>query len=104
MSDGMGVCARVQRYSRVGSIGASNFFKAVVYHPDESQILTCGTDRKVSGTSIILVHNNVDVAEFFSFFLRNNDFHCKERDTVHTRTLLRQDSGMLQNSIASLIR
>jgi hypothetical protein len=27
---------------------ASNFFQAVNYHPDESQILTTGTDRKVT--------------------------------------------------------
>merc|ERR1719240_2444356 len=24
------------------------FFKSVVYHPDESQLLTCGTDRKIT--------------------------------------------------------
>jgi WD40 repeat protein len=27
---------------------ASNFFQAVNYHPDESQILTTGTDRKIT--------------------------------------------------------
>ena len=26
---------------------AANFFKSVLYHPDESQLLTCGTDRKL---------------------------------------------------------
>ena len=37
----------MQRYVRNNSMSQSNFFKCVKYHPDESQILTCGTDRKV---------------------------------------------------------
>lgn len=38
----------MQRYVRNNSMSQSNFFKCVKYHPDESQILTCGTDRKVN--------------------------------------------------------
>lgn len=35
-------------YTRVGVLFAPQFFKCAVYLPDESQILTCGTDRKVT--------------------------------------------------------
>jgi hypothetical protein len=37
-----------QRFVRNNSMTASNFFQAVNYHPDESQILTTGTDRKIT--------------------------------------------------------
>ena len=32
----------------MNALFAANFFKSVVYHPDESQLLTCGTDRKLT--------------------------------------------------------
>ena len=32
------------------SLFANTAFKSVVYHPDESQLVTTGTDRKVRGT------------------------------------------------------
>jgi WD40 repeat protein len=35
-------------FVRVNALFAANFFKSVVYHPDESQLLTCGTDRKLT--------------------------------------------------------
>lgn len=35
-------------YTRIGAIYAPNFFKSAIYLPDESQLLTCGTDRKIS--------------------------------------------------------
>jgi hypothetical protein len=37
----------LQRFVRNNSLFASTFFKAILYHPDESQLLTSGTDRKV---------------------------------------------------------
>lgn len=43
-----------QRFVRNNSMTASNFFQAVNYHPDESQILTTGTDRKVIIPSVYL--------------------------------------------------
>jgi hypothetical protein len=43
-----------QRFVRNNSMTASNFFQAVNYHPDESQILTTGTDRKVIILSVYL--------------------------------------------------
>ncbi|KAL2611965.1 hypothetical protein R1flu_023657 [Riccia fluitans] len=38
----------MQRYARNNSFYASTFFKAAVYHPDESQLVTTGTDRKIT--------------------------------------------------------
>ena len=35
-------------FVRINALFAANFFKSVAYHPDESQLLTCGTDRKIS--------------------------------------------------------
>jgi len=40
--------AGMQSFTRCGALFAANFFKSVVYHPDESQLLTCGTDRKLT--------------------------------------------------------
>ena len=38
----------MRRFARNNSLFASTFFKAVLYHPDESQLLTTGTDRKIT--------------------------------------------------------
>lgn len=46
--DGSCIIYNLQVYKRQASLQASTFFKGVLYHPDESQILTCGTDRKVT--------------------------------------------------------
>merc|ERR1719313_1824034 len=35
-------------FVRVNALFAATFFKSVVYHPDESQLLTTGTDRKIT--------------------------------------------------------
>jgi WD40 repeat protein len=35
-------------FVRINALFAANFFKAILYHPDESQLITCGTDRKIS--------------------------------------------------------
>jgi len=35
-------------FVRINALFAANFFKSVAYHPDESQLLTCGTDRKIT--------------------------------------------------------
>ena len=35
-------------FTRINALFAANFFKSVLYHPDESQLLTCGTDRKLT--------------------------------------------------------
>lgn len=35
-------------YKRQAALQASCCFKSILYHPDESQVLTAGSDRKVS--------------------------------------------------------
>lgn len=47
-NDGSCIIYNLQVYKRSASLQASTFFKSVLYHPDESQILTAGTDRKVT--------------------------------------------------------
>jgi len=52
--DGSCMIWDLTRFVRNNSMTASNFFQAVNYHPDESQILTTGTDRKVIILSVYL--------------------------------------------------
>mmetsp|Transcript_27035 Transcript_27035/g.71192 ORF Transcript_27035/g.71192 Transcript_27035/m.71192 type:complete len:300 (-) Transcript_27035:10-909(-) len=47
-SDGSCIVWDMRRFVRNNSLFASTFFKAVLYHPDESQLLTAGTDRKIT--------------------------------------------------------
>ncbi|KAJ3195774.1 Cilia- and flagella-associated protein 52 [Irineochytrium annulatum] len=47
-SDGSCIIWDLTRYVRNQVLFAPSFFKAVCYYPDESQILTSGTDRKVA--------------------------------------------------------
>lgn len=47
-SDGSCIVWDLHRFTRANSLFASTFFKAVLYHPDESQLVTTGTDRKIT--------------------------------------------------------
>ncbi|XP_024535234.1 cilia- and flagella-associated protein 52 [Selaginella moellendorffii] len=47
-SDGSCIVWDLTRFTRNNSMFASTFFKAIQYHPDESQLLTTGTDRKIT--------------------------------------------------------
>jgi len=47
-SDGSCIVWDLRRFTRANTLFASTFFKAAVYHPDESQILTTGTDRQLT--------------------------------------------------------
>ncbi len=46
-SDGSCIIWDLHTFKRRTSLFANTFFKSVVYHPDESQLVTAGTDRKV---------------------------------------------------------
>lgn len=46
-SDGSCIIWDLGTFKRRTSLFANTFFKSVVYHPDESQLVTTGTDRKV---------------------------------------------------------
>jgi WD40 repeat protein len=45
--DGSCIIWDLKKYVRNKCFFAETMFKSVVYHPDGSQIITCGTDRKV---------------------------------------------------------
>ena len=47
-SDGSCIIWDLITFKRRTSLFANTFFKSVIYHPDESQLVTTGTDRKVS--------------------------------------------------------
>mmetsp|Transcript_26776 Transcript_26776/g.67610 ORF Transcript_26776/g.67610 Transcript_26776/m.67610 type:complete len:172 (+) Transcript_26776:414-929(+) len=81
-SDGSCIIWDMRRFARNNSLFASTFFKAVLYHPDESQLLTTGTDRKITnwdaydGSAIRIVDgssaaevNTLDIAGSGDFFV-----------------------------------
>jgi len=47
-SDGSCIIWDLNRFTRSNSLFASTFFMSVLYHPDESQLVTTGTDRKIT--------------------------------------------------------
>jgi len=59
--DGSALVWDLQSFHRSNSLFASTFFRAIEYHPDESQLITTGTDRKITnwdatdGTAIRIV-------------------------------------------------
>ena len=38
----------LNRYVRISAIYENNMFRSVVFHPDESQYMTCGSNHKLS--------------------------------------------------------
>ncbi|GAX75920.1 hypothetical protein CEUSTIGMA_g3363.t1 [Chlamydomonas eustigma] len=47
-SDGSCIIWDLSTFKRRISLFANTFFKSVIYHPDESQLVTTGTDRKIT--------------------------------------------------------
>lgn len=47
-SDGSCIVWDLKTHTRIMCLFESTMFKQLVYHPDESQLLTCGSDRKVT--------------------------------------------------------
>ncbi len=47
-ADGSCIVWDIKSYSRLACMFETTMFKQLVYHPDESQILTTGTDKKVT--------------------------------------------------------
>jgi len=47
-ADGSCIIWSLTRGTRLNALFAATLFRSVVFHPDESQILTCGSDRKIT--------------------------------------------------------
>lgn len=47
-TDGCCIVWDLKTCKRRTSLFSNTFFKSVVYHPDESQLVTTGTDRKIA--------------------------------------------------------
>ncbi|RLO11845.1 hypothetical protein DYB28_013457, partial [Aphanomyces astaci] len=47
-SDGSCISWNLDNFTRVQAMFASTVFRRILYHPDESQMLTCGSDRRVT--------------------------------------------------------
>jgi len=52
-NDGSCIIWSLQRFVRVSALFASTQFRSVVYHPDQSQLLTAGSDRKLTYWDIV---------------------------------------------------
>jgi len=52
-ADGSCIVWSLERFARDTCLFASTQFKAVVYHPDQSQVLTTGSDRKLAYWDVI---------------------------------------------------
>ena len=73
--DGSCMVWDLRRYTRNQAMFASTLFRGIIYHPDESQMLTCGSDRKLSywdaydGTAIRVIEgsnqeiNTIDITK-----------------------------------------
>lgn len=73
--DGSCMVWDLRRYTRNQAMFASTLFRGILYHPDESQLLTCGSDRKLSywdaydGTAIRVIEgsnqeiNSIDITK-----------------------------------------
>ncbi len=46
--DGSSLVWSLERFARVTCLLANNQFKCIRYHPDQCQLITCGTDRKIT--------------------------------------------------------
>eukprot|EP00941_MAST-03F_sp_MAST-3F-sp1_P006102 g6102.t1 len=46
--DGSCIVWNMKKFTRLNAFFANTMFRSVLYHPDESQILTCGSDRKIT--------------------------------------------------------
>ncbi|KAF0683281.1 Aste57867_24713 [Aphanomyces stellatus] len=47
-SDGSCISWNLDSFTRVQAMFASTVFRRILYHPDESQMLTCGSDRRIT--------------------------------------------------------
>lgn len=47
-ADGSCIVWDLERYVRINAMFEPNVFRSLLYHPDESQILTCGSNHKIS--------------------------------------------------------
>ena len=65
-ADGSCLVWNLRRASRANALFASTVFRTILYHPDESQLLTCGSDRKISywdttdATAIRVIEGSTD--------------------------------------------
>jgi WD40 repeat protein len=47
-TDGSCIVWDLNKYVRINALFESNVFECVLYHPDESQMLTCGSNHKIT--------------------------------------------------------
>ena len=80
-ADGSCIVWDFHRHVRLSAFFDNTMFRSILYHPDESQILTCGSDRKITywdatdGEAIRVIEgseaeiNSIDIDESGSLFV-----------------------------------
>lgn len=82
-ADGSCIVWNLIRGVRTNALFASTLFRAVVYHPDESQLLTCGSDRKV-----LVPHPWLLLCVFVAFVVECRVGFCQATHTTRARPCL----------------
>jgi WD40 repeat protein len=84
-SDGSCIVWDLKRFVRVNAFFESNVFYSVLYHPDESQIITCGSNHKITywdsvdGQAIRVIDGGdsimtcLDVDDFGNYFVSGSE-------------------------------
>jgi WD40 repeat protein len=97
-SDGSCIVWDLERYVRVVALFEPNVFESVLYHPDESQMLTCGSNHKITywdaadGQIIRVIDGGedgmttLDIVSSGEFFVSGNKTHTHTHTYTHTHT------------------
>merc|ERR1711988_1686205 len=98
-ADGSCIVWDLERYVRVLALFEPTVFRAVLYHPDESQILTCDTNHKISywdaydGSAIRVIDGGeaemttLDVEPEGTFFVSRPTNSPSSRSATRARSL-----------------
>lgn len=86
--DGSCIVWDMERLVRTNAVFASTLFKRAQYHPDGSQLLTCGSDRRITywdsveGTAIRILDSNDAEVSSLDIDARGEFFVSGSRDGV----------------------
>jgi len=90
--------AGLHPFVRINALFAPNFFKSVAYTPDESQLLTCGSDRKitywdVTNMNTIRIVDGSEVAEVNTLNINKSGYYFVSGSADRKVLLWNYDEG-----------
>lgn len=87
-SDGSCIIWDLEKYVRITALFESTVFESVLFHPDESQILTCGSNHKISywdssdGEAIRVIEGGNDMMSCLDILSSGEFFVSGSKDKV----------------------